>query len=443
MKKYIFYIIINFVILNAFSQSEKPNIVLIFIDDYGYMDIEYRNKIFHTPHLNELKTQSLEFLRAYIPTPTCSPSRASLLTGKEAVRMEMVRHIHIPENTPNAKYSYWPTDPAQMPSINYLPLEEITYAERLKEYGYYNMFIGKWHLGGKGKFPVDQGFDDEYGATNAGHPQNYYYPFFNEKNTPDEFKQLDKPDYLTDILTNKAVDFITNYSKATPFMLSFWYYSVHTPSVGRKDLMKRSDSLGLKGKYAHHVAMVSAVDESIGKVRAALNEKGIADNTIIIVLSDQGGAYGNTPLRGGKIGGDTLAEGGARVPFMIYYPGITRPNTTCSIPIQSIDLYPTLLEIASGKTCKDKQINGVSLIPLLNNKKIKKRNLFFYRSYEDQYAAILCNEWKLIKYRSGKFQLYNIDKDISESNNLIGTGLKIEYKLKRKLFRWEKEAVHL
>ena len=224
-------------------------------------------------------------------------------------------------------------------------------------------------------------------------------------------------------------------------MLSFWYYSVHGPSIGRKDLLKKYQDAGLEGKYAHHAAMVEAMDESIGRVRKALEEKGIADNTVVIVLSDQGGAYSNAPLSGGKKGGNTLGEGGARVPFIINYPGVTKSNTETSVPVQSIDLYPTLIEIASGKKCEEKQLNGVSLMPLLKGETIAKRNLYFFRSYEDQYAAIISGDWKLVKYHSGKFQLFNVTEDVSEQNDLIGTNLEIENVLKNEIAAWEKEAV--
>ena len=419
----------------------KPNIVLLFVDDWGWSDIGYRNNTFQTPNLNQFKQESLEFTRAYIPTPTCSPSRLSLLTGKEAIRLGMPRHISIDKNDPDAEYNLWPTDPVQRPSRNYLPLEEITYAERLKELGYYNYFIGKWHLGHVGRYPIDQGFDAEFGTTDHGHPKSYYFPFFKDGDPREFQKNYKKGDYLTDVLTDGAVDFIEKYDKKDPFMLSFWYYSVHGPSIGRKDLLKKYQDAGLEGKYAHHAAMVEAMDESIGRVRKALEEKGIADNTVVIVLSDQGGAYSNAPLSGGKKGGNTLGEGGARVPFIINYPGVTKSNTETSVPVQSIDLYPTIIEIASGKKCEEKQLNGVSLMPLLKGETIAKRNLYFFRSYEDQYAAIISGDWKLVKYHSGKFQLFNVTEDVSEQNDLIGTNLEIENVLKNEIAAWEKEAV--
>ncbi|UXX81089.1 sulfatase [Reichenbachiella carrageenanivorans] len=431
----------------GYSQAQdQPNIVLLFVDDYGWSDVGYRNSTFHTPHIDQLKSESLDFSRAYVTTPTCSPSRASLLTGKESIRMGLPRHI-IDGDSKNAtfgsdgsisEYNYWPTDPVQMPSRNWLPLEEITYAERLKEFGYYNMFIGKWHLGHEPYHPTLQGFDDYYGYANAGHPKGYYAPFFKHENMLSEFGS---EDYLTDVLTDKAEDFIKNHDRKQPFMLSMWYYNVHGPHRGRKDFLEQYKKEGLEDRYANYAAMVSAMDESVGRVRQALAEEGLDKNTIIIFTSDQGGYFTNAPLSGGKTGGNTLGEGGARVPFMILYPGVTTPNTTTGQPIQTLDVYPTLIEIASGKKCKDTQINGVSLLPVLAGKKLKSRDLHFFRSYEDQYAAIMSGDWKLVKYHSGKYELFNIGEDISEQNNLIGQGLKQEQQLMDRLDRWEQEAV--
>lgn len=165
------------------------------------------------------------------------------------------------------------------------------------------------------------------------------------------------------------------------------------------------------------------------------------ENTVILFLSDQGGFFENGPLSGGKIGGNTLGEGGARVPFIVYYPNITKGGSTCDVPVQSIDVYPTLIEIASGKKCKDKGINGVSLLPLLKGGRIKDRNLYFFRSYEDQYAAVIQGDWKLKAYYSGKFELYNLRKDIGEQNNLMDSSPKMSKRLKKELTKWEEEVL--
>lgn len=224
-------------------------------------------------------------------------------------------------------------------------------------------------------------------------------------------------------------------------MMSLWYYNVHGPHIGRKDLVQHYKDLGWEDRYAQYGAMVSAMDESVGRVRKALEEKGIADNTIILFSSDQGGYFTNFPLRGKKNGGNTLGEGGARVPFILYYPGVTQPGTKCDVPIQTIDVFPTLVEIASGRKCTDKQIQGKSLMPLLRGEDFPERNLYFFRSYEDQYAAIISGDWKLIKYHTGKPQLYNIKEDMGEVSNLIYNRPSIAEKLMKQLEEWEAEAV--
>lgn len=435
MKNQLFYILLlMFQSLGVFGQSQ-PNIVLFFVDDMGWADVHHRNEQFHTPNLDQLRLEGLEFTRAYIATPTCSPSRASLLTGKEPVRFQMTRHAR---SGNHEEFHLWKTDPVQRPSRNWLPLEEVTYAEALHQLGYYNYFIGKWHLGHEPYFPIHQGFDAQYYTNEHGHPKSYYPPFFKEGNP---FPNIKEDDYLTDVLTKEASRFINEYDKPQPFMLSFWYFNVHGPHMGRKDWVKRYKNEGLTGKHAEYGAMVSTMDESVGKIRQALKDKGIADQTVIIFLSDQGSYFQNLPLSGGKRGGNSLGEGGARVPMYVIYPEVTKANTTCDIPVQSLDIFPTLMEIASGKKYKNKEIQGKSLLSLIRNGKMKKRSLYFFRSYEDQYAAIMQDDWKLVKYHGGKYQLFNVKNDISESQNLAGTGTREEKKLKKKLARWEAKAV--
>ena len=426
------------------QSAQKPNIVLLFVDDWGWVDLGYRTALFHTPNIDQLKKDGLEFTRAYIATPTCSPSRASLLTGKEPVRFQMVRHIPggneagFKNGRTDEEFHLWPTDPVQMPSRNWFPLEEVTYAERLKEYGYYNMFIGKWHLGHEPYHPIHQGFDEQYGTANAGHPHSYYPPYFKIDNP---LEDIPKDKYLTDVLTDKAEDFIGNYNKTQPFMLSLWYYNVHGPHEGPKDLVEKYKEEGLEDRFANYAAMVTAMDESVGRIRKALEDNGMDENTVLLLISDQGGYFDQAPLSGGKTGGNTLGEGGARVPFIVDYPGLTKANTTTDIPVQSLDIYPTLIEIASGQPCTDDWINGKSLMPIIKGDSLEKRNLYFFRSYEDQYASVISGDWKLVKYHSGKYELFNVALDISEKNNLIEVETQQAEKMKNELIEWEKKAV--
>lgn len=431
--------------LNGFSQ-QQPNIVMLFVDDWGWADVGYRNSKFHTPNIDQLKKDGMEFTRAYISTATSSPSRASLLTGKEAVRMQMVRHIYennekglISIGGENNEFQYFEKDPAKLPSRSYLPLEEVTYAERLKEMGYYNMFVGKWHLGEEDYFPTKQGFDAMLGTCEHGHPNSYYPPFFKTNNP---FPDAKKNEYLTDLISAGAEKFIKEYNKPQPFSLSVWYYGVHGPQVGRKDYVAQYKKEGMTGKDAEYAAMVSTVDESIGRIRKELKAKGIEKNTVIMLYSDQGGAFSNAPLRGGKQGGFTICEGGSRVPFIVLYPGVTKAGSVSETPVQNIDIYPTMLEIASGKQCKDKGVNGVSIMPILKGGDIKNRNLYFFRSYEDQYCAVMNGDWKLIKYHSGLFEFYNLKTDVGETTNLVDIEVKRANKMKKQLAKWEKKVVN-
>ena len=421
--------------------QEQPNIVILFADDLGWADLGYNNPKFETPNIDKLKGDGTYFSRAYVSTATSSPSRASLMTGKESLRCGFVRHIYdknIPADAPREEFQTLDSDPGHMKSRAWLPLEEITYAERLKELGYYNYFIGKWHLGYKPYFPTEQGFDAMYGTTEFGHPKSYYQEFFKSDNP---FPNAKEDEYLTSLLTKGATDFIANYDKDQPFLLNLWYYGVHSPHIGRKDLVEKYTEKGYSKKEAIYAAMVEALDESVGEVREAIAKKGLADNTIFIFSSDQGGFFSNAPLSEGKRGGKTLQEGGSRVPFIIYNPKAKSNGTSYDKPIQTLDVYPTLVEFASnGGKCKDKQINGVSLLPILEGKDIKDRDLFLHRSYEDQNSAIIDGDWKLIKYRSGIIQLFNIKDDIAELNNLKDTYPKRTEQMLRRLNKWQAEA---
>ncbi|WP_281614876.1 sulfatase [Flammeovirga sp. SubArs3] len=423
----------------AFAQ-DRPNIVLLFVDDYGWSDIGYRNESFLTPNLDQFKNESLEFTRAYIPTPTCSPSRASMLTGKEAARIQMPRHIghEMPDGSNTKEFGLWSTDPAQRGSRNWLPLEEVTYAEKLKELGYYNAFLGKWHLGHEPYHPIHQGFDEQIGVSNFGHPKSYYAPFFKDKNAYQEFNDQ-KDVYLTEVMTDTAVHFLENYDKPQPFMMTLWYYTVHGPHIGKKELVQKYVDQGMSQKYAEYHAMVESMDQSVGTILKTLKRLKMDENTVVIVTSDQGSFFENTPLAGGKRY-NTLGEGGARVPMLIKHPTLTKGGSECATPIQTIDIFPTVIEIASGKTYKDDNIQGKSLMPALKGKKMKKRNLYFMRSYEDQYAAIMQDNWKLVKYHSGKFELFNVVDDISEKKNMIDVEIKRASKMKQELLNWENEV---
>ena len=424
------------------SQSKKPNIILFFVDDLGWSDLGFRNPIFETPNIDKLAANSLSFEQAYIASPTCSPSRATLLTGQHPARLKMVRHI--PGGKKNGfdkfdrttvEFNYLERDPAQFPSRNWLPLENTTYAEALSKEGYYNLFVGKWHLGHEDYHPIHQGFDKQIGTSNDGHPKSYYPPYFKQATVFTD----DNNTYLTDKLTDEATKFIKNYDKNQPFMLTFSYYSVHSPHQGRKDLVDHFTKKGLEGKFADYAAMVKATDESVGKVLSTLKEKGIEKETIVIFLSDQGGYFENAPFRGGKMK-ETLFEGGARVPFFIKWNGVTKPNTKNNSVVQSTDVFPTLIELVGGDVNKYGNIDGVSLLKTIKeNSTIERAPVFGYRAYEDLYTSVRHKDWKLLAYRSGKTELFNIAEDKAETKDVSKVYPKKLKELINELIKWEKE----
>lgn len=421
----------------------KPNIVLFFVDDLGWSDLGYRNPVFESPHIDALASEGLDFQQAYIASPTCSPSRATLLTGKHPARLRLVRHIpHNPRSgfdefgRTDQKFNLWETDPAQFPCVNWLALEHTTYAEALKELGYYNLFVGKWHLGHEAYHPIHQGFDRQIGTSNWGHPRSYYPPYF--KNSEVMIDEQER--YLPDKLTDEVVDFLEHYNRRQPFMLSLWYYSVHGPHQARRDLVSRFEAKGLTGRYAQYAAMVKAVDESVGRVRAAIEEAGIENDTILIFISDQGGYFENPPFHGGKRV-DTLYEGGARVPLIVHWPGVTKPGAKNHSVVQSTDLFPTLIEIAGGDPSGFKDLDGVSLAATIRDNSSLQRGepVYAYRAYEDLYASVRSGDWKLLAYRSGIVKLYNIADDVKEENNLAETYPEKVNELRTQLVEWEQE----
>ncbi|MCK5617336.1 sulfatase-like hydrolase/transferase, partial [Candidatus Pacearchaeota archaeon] len=184
-------------------------------------------------------------------------------------------------------------------------------------------------------------------------------------------------------------------------------------------------------------AMVGAVDESLGRIREALTKQGLADNTMLLFLGDQGSLLSNKPLRGGKQGGTALYEGGARIPFVIHWPGVVAPGSI-SEPVLTTDVFPTILEAAGGRVSNRSDLDGESLIPLLRSKgRLDRNEIVLYRSYEDQYASIRSGKWKMIAYRSGKMELFDLAKDLSEERELSAKYPEKVNDLKARLYSWE------
>ena len=335
-------------LLAAVGAPAAPNFLILFVDDLGARDVGYQGGRYDTPNIDRLAQESLAFSRAYIPTPTCSPSRAALLTGQHPMRLGLARHIPT-----GKKYGFdelgrtgedrhaWEGDPSGFASRNWLPLDATTIAEALGPMGYRTAFFGKWHLGYEPYHPVKQGFDEQFGVSNFGHPGSYYPPYWPAGNP---YPDAPAGKYLTDRLADDVVTYLERQKGGEkPFLAMVYFYNVHTPHIGRKDLVAKYRARGLEGRYAEYAAMVEATDDAIGRILAAAD----GTDTVTVFLGDQGSYFTNAPLRGGKTGGTALYEGGARVPLLFRWPGHVEAGNNAT-PVVSSDVFPTLVELAGG-----------------------------------------------------------------------------------------------
>jgi arylsulfatase A-like enzyme len=405
------------------SSSPKPNFVLILIDDMGWKDLGcYGSRFYETPHSDRLAAQGMRFTDAYAAGPVCSPTRASILTGKYPAR------LHLTDWLPGRV-----DRPSQMllrPQFRqYLPPEEMTLARALKPLGYVSASIGKWHLGGEPYYPEKHGFDVNIGGTNTGSPPGGYFLF----RTP-TLAARDDQEYLTDRLTEEAEKFIEK-NKARPFFLYLAHYAVHIPLQAKQEILAKYRAKATPGETPTnpvYAAVVESVDQSVGRIIKKLKELQLEDRTVVFFTSDNGGlsvregpntpATSNAPLRAGK---GYLYEGGIREPLIVRWPGVTRPGTVCRVPVCSVDFNPTILEIASLRVDRRHAVDGVSLIPLLKQTRGWTRDALYwhYPHYSNQggkpSGAVRQEDYKLIEfYEDGKRELYYLKDDLGEKNDL-------------------------
>jgi arylsulfatase A-like enzyme len=430
----------------ALRAAEKPNVVLILADDLGWADLGcYGSKYHKTPNLDRFAASGLRFTEAYAACPVCSPTRASLLTGRYPQRYNLTDWLPGRPDRPDQKLL--------RPKINQqLPLEEVTLAEALKSAGYATAHVGKWHLGGKDFEPEKQGFDLNIAGDHTGTARSYFAPFKSKDGTfmPGLEKAPDG-EYLTDRLTAEAEKFI-DASRDKPFFLYLAHYAPHTPLKAKPDLVAKykPGKHGEQGNPAY-AAMLESLDEGVGRVLKKLDDLKLTERTIVVFASDNGGlatlegmtmaATFNGPLREGK---GYLYEGGIRVPLMVRWPGVTKAGATSAVPVCSIDLFPTALE-ACGVTSAAKP-DGVSLVPLLKGGGLKREALYWhYPHYANQGSrpggAVRAGAYKLIEfYEDGRRELYDVTKDVSESHNLIADKPEVAKELAAKLDAWRKEV---
>ena len=410
----------------SLASETKPNVVLIVADDLGWADLGcYGSTYFKTPNLDELASQGRRFTQGYSAGPVCSPTRAALLTGKHPARLQITDWIPGVPTKRSQKL-------VRTPFRQELPLEETTLAEALKAQGYATAHIGKWHLGGPGFEPTRQGFDINIAGDEKGSTLSYFAPFRRGVHVMPGLESAPKGQYLTDRLTDEAVHFINDH-KSDPFFLYMPHFAVHTPIVAKPELVALYPAWdGVphgRQENPTYAAMLQGLDESVGRVVAELDRLKLAENTIVIFTSDNGGlateegpltpATSNAPLREGK---GWLYEGGIRVPLIIRWPGRIKPGEEFT-PVRSEDIVPTVLEL--NGTPAAGPFDGVSLAKLLTMQApITKRTHFWhYPHYSGQggrpSGAVRDGDWKLVKDdTSGRLELFHLGNDLRESKNL-------------------------
>jgi arylsulfatase A-like enzyme len=447
MKSWI--VILVLLVVNGFACiGQKPNIVLMLIDDMGWRDVSYMgSEYYETPNIDRLANAGMKFTNAYANAANCAPTRASLLSGQYTPR-HGVYNVGTRERGKSENRRV-----VSIPNSASIALEKITIAEALKSKGYKSAAIGKWHVGHS---PLEQGFDFSIDRDAIG-----YKGHFNKETG----------DYLTDRLTDEAVGFIKR-NQHEPFFLYLAHHAVHTPIQAKQELIERYTNKTTDGCHdnAKYAAMIHSVDESVGKINKTLKELGLEDNTMLIFVSDNGG-YGPAtcmkPLRGGK---GMYYEGGIREPMFVFWPDKVKAGSTCDVPVITTDLYPTFLDITGAELPKNYPLDGKSIKPLLtNNEKLFKREELFWHfpCYLQSYGAmkeesrdpafrtrpvsvIRKGKWKLFLYHEewildggkGKMfennsvELYDLNKDLSENMNLINKKRKKAESLVDDLLNW-------
>ncbi len=443
--------IIFVVFLFAFSftvKSEKPNIILINIDDMGWRDVGFMgSEYYETPNIDALAGQGMIFMQAYSAASNCAPSRACMMSGQWTPR----HGIFTVGNSDRGKSK----DRKLIPTTNneYLSDTNLVIPEVLKKAGYITCHAGKWHLSDD---PLKRGFDVNIGGCHAGSPGSYYPPY---TKVP-----LDAPSdnyYLTNLIMDKTVDFVKSVGNK-PFFLYYAPYAVHTPIQPVKNLLpKYEGKTEWNGQNnAKYATMVENVDTQIGRLISTLKESGALKNTFILFTSDNGGHYGITkqwPLRSGK---GSYYEGGIREPMFVYWPGKIKSATKSDVQVSSLDFFPTLLEVAGAEKPAGKILDGQSILPVLTEKGTLEERPFFWHFpiYLEAYvkegdrtqdplfrtrpgSAIRLGDWKLIEYfENNDLELYNIKEDISEENNLAASNPEKLRELKTMLEKWRKET---
>lgn len=445
-------LVVTWLMASQSFAATPPNIVFFYIDDLGWTDVGYMvdylgndARYYESPNIDRLASESVLFTNAYAAGPNCAPSRASLMTG-----MYTPRHGIFTVGDPRrGNHKLRKLEPIENRTV--LQDHWVTIAEVLKNAGYRTASMGKWHLG---EDPTTQGFDVNVAGREWGSPSGGGY------HSPLRYPHLaveDEGTYLTDALTDRAIEFIQQ-NQTRPFFLYLTHYAVHTPIQAKADLTEKYQA---KAKTRHHknakyAAMIQSVDESVGRVLQTLDDLQLDDRTLVIFYSDNGGHVGatsNHPLRGAK---GMLYEGGIRVPLLVKWPNVTRP-AECDEVVIGVDFMPTLTEIAEGSLPQNQPSDGLSLVPLLRDPEATLARDAVYWHFPAYLqgkgdpgggpfrttpaGAIRIGNWKLIEwFETGRTELYDLSGDRAESRDLSSVQPEKRAQLHRELQKWRKQV---
>ena len=450
MKK-ITLLFITILIFSCSNENEKPNLLFILVDDLGWTDVSYnKSDYYETIHIDNLSETSMLFDNAYAASSVCSPTRASIMTGKHPARVNITDWI--PGLDPKNKPLLGPID------RNELPLEETTIAEVLRDNNYSTFYSGKWHLGSEGHYPEDQGFDVNIGGFEKGSPMGgYYSPYKNPR-----LSDGPEGEYLTDRLTLETIELIRNRDTKKPFAAFLSFYNVHTPIQENKEFIdyyveklksyentspetvKEGDAITLLNqRNAKYASMVHATDYNVGRIINFLKDNNLYENTLIVFTSDNGGLSTQRrvaptsvfPLRAGK---GWLYEGGIRIPQLIKLPKQINKEII-SEPVVSYDLFPTIANVLNlNHSVSD--IDGIDLSSLFVKKDIERDFIFwhfphYHGSMWKPGSALRNNDWKLVElHEENKVELYNLKDDLSETIDVSNKFPEITSRLVNKLY---------
>lgn len=432
------------------QREKKPNVILFLVDDMGWSDPAcYGSDLHQTPNIDKLASKSYLFTNSYSSCNVCSPTRASIMTGKSPAR------LHLTDWIEGHKY---PWAKLNVPNWNMkLDQQEYTMAEAFKSVGYKTAHFGKWHLGETEEYwPENHGFDINIGGWSKGAPRKdnklgydgYFSPFGNPRINDEQ-----EDEYLTEYLANQVCQYIKKQrSSEQPFFINFWLYNVHTPLQARAEKVAKYQELlkeDAHHKNATYAAMVEHTDEAMGAVLQALKAADLDENTIILFSSDNGGLIGkgktkvtnNAPLREGK---GTMYEGGTRIPTVLYVPQALEKTKVISTPVISMDYFPTLAALTNISL--KNPMDGVDWSPLFKDETINREALYWhYPHYHQQgavpHSIIRKGDWKLIQnFETGVYELYNLKQDVSESTNLLESHTAVAQELLSDLKNWQQEV---